>query len=946
MKLGILSSALMVGGLVFCRAAMASDLESVHKPEAPGVPGTQVVDPLTGLGSYIVRLDVDPQEVGPEAAHDMVMDALSQTIGTGRSQSIYTYAMVGFSAWMTPEQAADLGGRPAVALVQPNRWMSMNSERGLETNPNEPSPWNLRRISAPDGLAPDYEPCGSDGTGVTAVIIDSGFQLDQSQFAGRIREALSFADTPGGDDAASHGTHVAGTMAGTGIGVAPACEIVALSVANANNAMSDDAILDAIDWLMNPVNMSGPSVVNMSFGSRRIPGDDRDALFYPLMQLVRAGYVLVAAAGNDSYPASWASPAGFLGVICVGATDVFDRPAAFSNFGSVVDIWAPGAGILSANSQYPDGGVKLESGTSQAAPCVAGVAALFLERHVTSAQMENEPGLICARAHISMVRSAAVGVLQDVENPMLVSPGGNSTLGGSANRLVQACDQSGGIECVEETVWSSATKSIILGDGIEPIPGTFACNRVIRNTKGPVSLTVNTMAIAGLNQIDSNPATSLTIEDVATGEMLWTSHPDSIDGADAFYRWSVDRTVTSTTRQGLRVMWNSNSSTDFTGYGYVMTANVAGTCPADLADDGEVGISDLLIVLEEWGGCDSGSPCVSDIDGNGFVNADDLLIVVSGWGPCDPYTLPGFIRDCNGNQVPAGLLGDGFLDDGVRQICLEPVLDGGDITTVDLNCEALQWDTLEGNPSAISPDDPRAGACSFVDGSCQQLTYDECMSATGSVFLGRGVPCEDQPVFYSLGDAPCLDVGSQVYGWPIPLSAKKLMEDSYTTYRQLVEPGLYSVSRLAWIQRQPRAVSGTNVNVNPTGKYLLMLPRLAEISLGITIYYRDGGDPDFIRRVASLQPVVEYEPESFGLYVVEDLLPAGDREIHSIRIAADPDGLQTQASMYRTSNMLGISLPTGSVDPIAEQTVDGGRTWHPVETDEGQNAQITFCVTP
>ena len=179
MKIGVLASALMVGGIVLCGPVMASDLESVHKPETPGEPGTQVVDPVTGLRGYMVMLKADTSRIGPEAARDLVIETLAQTVGVDRMRYVYEYALTGFAAWMTEEEAAMLQQRPDVVVVEPDLyWSASESSSGFEDNPNEPDPWNLRRISAPDGLAPVYDPCGADGTGVTAIVIDSGINKE------------------------------------------------------------------------------------------------------------------------------------------------------------------------------------------------------------------------------------------------------------------------------------------------------------------------------------------------------------------------------------------------------------------------------------------------------------------------------------------------------------------------------------------------------------------------------------------------------------------------------------------------------------------------------------------------------------------------------------------------------------------------------------------------
>ena len=942
MKIGFLASALIVGGIVLCSPAMASDLESVHKPEAAGEPGTQVVDPVTGLRGYMVMLKADTSRIGPEAARDLVIETLTQTVGVDRMRYIYEHALTGFSAWMTEEEATILQQRPDVVVVEPDLYFSRTgSSSGFDTNPNEPDPWNLRRISAPDGLAPAYDPCGADGTGVTAIIIDSGIATDQTQFAGRIVEAISFVDSSP-EDSDGHGTHVAGTIAGTGVGVAPGCDIMALQVGKETDEFTgiySSAIVAALNWVANPVNVSPPSVVNMSLGGAA-RGAASLILFAAVTEVsVFAGIPVVVAAGNESHPAKWPVPANFMFAITVGATNIFDQPTGFSNYGPEVDIWAPGAGILSANSENPDGGLSFMNGTSMASPCTSGVVALFLQRHVTPEEIEEEAGFIPSRAHIAIAR-AAVPALMDLEDPLLGVPGGTGTLGGSANQLLQACDGSHGVICDEDIEWQGNAASIILGDGITPIAADFECSRTIWNAAGPIELTINTISI---DWIDAVP---LIIEDVATGEIYFKSNEVFDDEPWDIFQAAHDRTFVSSSRQGLRVIWQAQDELDLPGYGYVMTANVRANCAGDIDGTGSVNVTDLLAMLDAWGPCDPSIPCMADLDGDGEVAVDDVLKVMEQWGPCAAYVPPGFIEDCNGNIVPKGFLGDGILDQGQREILFDPVLEPDNITTVDLNCPELNWDSLEGNPFVISPDDPRLGACAFLDGSCIQLTFSECQN--GSTFWGAGVSCDSVQGFYSIEDALCEQSDSQSYGLPLPATDEfdlELLLPDDMTYRQVLAPGIYSISRLAWVQLRPTVQSHTKPNLDQDSSSELGSSLSDEIGFGITIYYMDGGEPDFIRRVPTLSPIAEYS-DAVCSYVIEDLLQEGEREVHSIRIAVDPDGLQAQSSRYYNIDMLSSPIADGKALPIAEQTMDGGRSWSPVLNAESNNVQLTICVTP
>ena len=257
------------------RTAATSRVESRRAAPAPPPPlevaPDQGVTPA-GLPSWIVMLAMRPDPNDPQrvAAAEALVDAvLADTIGGDRAHQRYAHGLVGFAAGMTPAEAGVVAADPRVAFVEPDR---ISRARGagdgepVGENPNLPVPWNLRRISEKNGLAPTFEPCGATGAGVTAVVIDSGVQLDHSEFAGRIVANRSFALTgpPNGNDIEGHGTHVAGTFAGTTVGVAPQADIVALRVEELGGAIFTSSWIAAVNWTLVPGNVTRPAVINMS----------------------------------------------------------------------------------------------------------------------------------------------------------------------------------------------------------------------------------------------------------------------------------------------------------------------------------------------------------------------------------------------------------------------------------------------------------------------------------------------------------------------------------------------------------------------------------------------------------------------------------------------------------------------------------------------------------
>lgn len=138
---------------------------------------------------------------------------------------------------------------------------------------------------------------------------------------------------------------MAGTIAGRTAGVAPAADIAALRVNDADGFAPTSAVIAALNWAANPFELPTPAVVNMSIGG---PGlGFENSIYFDALQAVQSrGIPIVASAGNDAHPAQWSMPANSAATVCVGATGIRDRPAVFSNNGPTVDIWAPGVVVL------------------------------------------------------------------------------------------------------------------------------------------------------------------------------------------------------------------------------------------------------------------------------------------------------------------------------------------------------------------------------------------------------------------------------------------------------------------------------------------------------------------------------------------------------------------------------------------------------------------------
>jgi subtilisin family serine protease len=410
---------------------------------------------------------------------------------------VYSSVLHGFATTMSERAAKRLAADPAVAYVEQNQVVRLQDTQTGAT-------WGLDRVDQASLPLDGSYTYPNTASSVHAYIIDTGILTTHSQFGGRASSGYDFVDNDSdATDCNGHGTHVSGTVGGSTYGVAKAVKLVGVRVLDCAGSGTTAGVISGVNWVTS--NAIKPAVANMSLG-----GSASTSLDTAISNSIAAGITYGIAGGNDSANACNYSPARVSTAITVGATTSTDARASYSNYGSCLDIFAPGSSITSAWYTSTTA-TNTISGTSMATPHVVGVAALVLEAN---------PSYTPAQVASYLTSNATSGVV--------TSPGTSSP-----NLLLHVVNSGGGGGTPAGCTGTNATDVSI------PDAGAAVTSSITISGCGRAASSASTVYVNIVHTYRGDLVVTLVAPDGSTYALKSSSSSDSTDNVDTTYTANV-----------------------------------------------------------------------------------------------------------------------------------------------------------------------------------------------------------------------------------------------------------------------------------------------------------------------------------------------------------------------------------------------------------------------
>ncbi|MXV21466.1 S8 family serine peptidase [Deinococcus xianganensis] len=518
--------------IVTLTALLAACSQNGSMPEAGQAPLLGTDTPGAIPGQYIVVF-----KNGERLSSQSLVSQLNLDPAGVRVQHVYTQVLQGFAATLSPANLQKLRADPRVKYVEQDGVATANV---IQTSP----PWGLDRIDQRSRPLNGQYVYGDTAPGVTAYIIDTGIRTTHTDFGGRAVWGTNTTGDGTNTDCNGHGTHVAGTTGGSWAGVAKGVRLVAVKVLGCSGSGTWSGVIAGINWAAS--NRTGPAVANMSLG-----GGTNQSIDDAVTGAVNSGLTMVVAAGNNGANACNYSPARTPSAITVGNTTSSDARASSSNWGSCLDLFAPGTDIASDYSTSDTATATL-TGTSMASPHVAGAAALILSANpgFTPAQVAST---LIANATTGVVSGAGTGspnrllfVPQPVQNSAPTASFTQTVSGLSATLTSTSTDPDNNITAYS---WNFGDGTTATGSSVSKTyaaAGTYTVTLTVTDAGGLSNTTSQTLTVSsGGNALPVAGFTKTVTR--LLGRVVANSTSYDPDGSIVSYLWDMGDGMTYTT---------------------------------------------------------------------------------------------------------------------------------------------------------------------------------------------------------------------------------------------------------------------------------------------------------------------------------------------------------------------------------------------------------------